>query len=91
MLINPQMHVMTTAGYYDLVVPAAQVDWDMQSVAQTVPAAQMKRMYTRVLLPSGHMGYADDPSRQTLHDAVSTFMTQAIATSIPALASAAAK
>ncbi|WP_353254872.1 S10 family serine carboxypeptidase-like protein [Burkholderia anthina] len=85
MQINPNMQVLTSAGYYDSVVPAAQVDWDMQSVAQAIPAAQMQKMYTRILYPAGHMGYADDPSRQLLHDNLSTFLDKAVKTSVASM------
>ncbi|MEM5372798.1 hypothetical protein V4C53_43305 [Paraburkholderia azotifigens] len=85
MQINPNMQVLTSAGYYDSVVPAAQVDWDMQSVAKAIPAAQMQKMYTRILYPAGHMGYADDPTRQLLHDNLSTFLEKAVKTSVASM------
>ncbi|SMG00577.1 Carboxypeptidase C (cathepsin A) [Burkholderia singularis] len=85
MMINPHMQVLTSAGYYDSVVPAAQVDWDMQSVAQAVPTQQMAQMYTRILYPAGHMGYADDPTRKLLRNALSTFYDKAVKTSVASM------
>jgi carboxypeptidase C (cathepsin A) len=82
MQINPDMQVMTTAGYYDSVVPAAQVDWDMQSVSAVIPKAQMDKMYTRLLYPGGHMSYADDVSRQSMHDSLQAFYVKATQTSV---------
>ncbi|RXV65543.1 hypothetical protein D1006_36415 [Burkholderia stabilis] len=89
MAINPKMQVMTAAGYYDGVVPAALVDWDMQYVSDPkggqIPSSQMQSSYTRVLYPGGHMAYADDASRQQMHDTLVGFYAKATSTSIPSM------
>ncbi|HDR9881388.1 TPA: hypothetical protein QDE50_30655 [Burkholderia cenocepacia] len=89
MAINPKMQVMTAAGYYDGVVPAALVDWDMQYVSDPkggqIPSSQMQSSYTRVLYPGGHMAYADDTSRQQMHDTLVGFYAKATTSSIPSL------
>lgn len=85
MQINPSMQVITTAGYYDSVVPAAQVDWDMQSVSAVIPKTQMANMYTRLLYPGGHMSYADDTSRQEMHDNYEAFYVKATQTTVPSM------
>ncbi|WP_175804662.1 S10 family serine carboxypeptidase-like protein [Burkholderia ambifaria] len=89
MAINPNMQVLTAAGYYDGVVPAARIDWDMQYVSDPkggqIPQSQMQSNYTRVLYPGGHMGYSDDASRQQMHDVLVDFYTKAVSTSIAAV------
>ncbi|MEX3937619.1 hypothetical protein AB4Y32_38865 [Paraburkholderia phymatum] len=89
MAINPKMQVLTAAGYYDAVVPAAKVDWDMQYVSDPkggrVPQSQMQASYTRILYPGGHMAYADDVSRQQMHDSLVSFYAKATSTSIPSM------
>lgn len=89
MKINPSMQVLTSAGYYDGIVPAAKIDWDMQYVSDpnggNVPAAQMQSNYTRVLYPGGHMGYSDDASRQQLHDVLDGFYAKATSKFIAAM------
>ncbi|MCA8276660.1 hypothetical protein LGN17_29700 [Burkholderia sp. AU30280] len=55
MAINPTTEALTAAWYYDSVVPAAEIDWDMQYVsdpkANQIPHSQMQSNYTRVLYP----------------------------------------
>ncbi|WP_161782980.1 S10 family serine carboxypeptidase-like protein [Paraburkholderia nodosa] len=89
MAINPKMQVLTAAGYYDGVVPAAKVDWDIQYVSDPtggrVPQWQMQSSYTRILYPGGHMAYADDVSRQQMHDSLVSFYAKATTTSIPSM------
>ncbi|MEM5317633.1 hypothetical protein [Paraburkholderia sp. JHI869] len=89
MAINPKMQVLTAAGYYDAVVPAAKVDWDMRYVFDPkggqVPQSQMQSNYTRIRYPGGHMGYADDVSRQQMHDLLVSFYVKAASTSLPSM------
>ncbi|VWB04887.1 S10 family serine carboxypeptidase-like protein [Burkholderia lata] len=89
MAINPKMQVLTAAGYYDGVVPAAAIDWDMQYISDPnggqIPQSQMQSNYTRVLYPGGHMAYADDASRQQMHDTLVGFYAKATTSSIPSM------
>lgn len=78
MMINPDMKVMTTAGYYDAVVPAAEVQWDMMSVFDKVPKAQMDKNYVHANYEGGHMMYADDGARTQMRAALATFYANAI-------------
>lgn len=69
--LSPKLRVYAAAGYYDLAVPAATIDFDLKQMADT------KSLTERVhldIFSAGHMMYVQDTSREKLSQAMRKFM-----------------
>ncbi|MFM9924037.1 hypothetical protein VLK31_13670 [Variovorax sp. H27-G14] len=85
MLLNPAMKVFTMAGYYDAIVTAAHIQWDMMSVFEVVPKEQMDKNYTHENYEGGHMIYADDQARISLRKKLDKFYIDAQKPPVPSM------
>lgn len=69
--LNPHMHIYAAAGYYDLAVPLAGVEYDLIQVADT---ADLKERIHMEAFTAGHMMYVKEDSRSQLVRSVQKFI-----------------
>ncbi|HKI74028.1 MAG TPA: hypothetical protein VJ998_05270, partial [Pseudomonadales bacterium] len=71
MKLNPGLHVMLNAGYYDLATPFFEGVYEMHHLE--IPA-RLDKNIEYAFYNSGHMVYAHEASLKLLHDKVSAFI-----------------
>jgi carboxypeptidase C (cathepsin A) len=71
MKINPDLHVLLTAGYFDLATPYYQGIYEMQHLP--IPSSVQKHIEF-AQFQSGHMVYANENSLKELHTKVADFI-----------------
>lgn len=69
--LSPKLKVHVAAGYYDLAVPAATVEFDLNQIAET---EDIQNRITCELYPSGHMMYVQETSLQKLSKSIRDFV-----------------
>jgi carboxypeptidase C (cathepsin A) len=84
MLNNTAMKVINLTGYFDAVVQANKVDWDISAMTK-VPKELMDKNYSVKRFSGGHMMYADDKARAEIRNTLEGFYQGAVATSVPAM------
>jgi len=71
MIYNPKLKVMVNMGYYDLVTPYFEGEYEMQHL--DIPA-QLQKNISYAYYNSGHMIYLHIPELKKLHDNVAKFI-----------------
>jgi carboxypeptidase C (cathepsin A) len=71
MKMDPQLHVLLNAGYFDLATPFYEGVYEMQHL--DIPEALRSHIELQ-FYESGHMVYAHEPALKQLHDNVAAFI-----------------
>ncbi|MBP6218709.1 MAG: hypothetical protein KA436_08995 [Oligoflexales bacterium] len=71
--LSPRMSIYTAAGYYDLAVPLASVEYDLLQLADTAELAQRLRLEH---FAAGHMMYVQEKSRKKLSQSIQAFIRE---------------
>ena len=68
--INPDLQVLVTSGYYDLVTPFFDAEYTLNR--HDIPGERVVYKY----YAGGHMMYINEPSRTTLLEDIRAFIQQ---------------
>ncbi|WP_047308256.1 S10 family peptidase [Rhodopseudomonas palustris] len=68
--VDPSLQVLVTGGLFDLAVPY----YGTQMILDQLPPTLADRRVKYIVYPGGHMFYADDTARRSLHDEVKAMM-----------------